>query len=186
MGSEMCIRDRETPMAYSDAAGLSRTILSELRCPCFDEESLTWSLTSELLLGNLLAQLFTEHSGRPVLPTAAQRLQIAKDERNNLGRWSPGGADDYSRSYRLIVQAIQMKVRSAVLSVGKRLEEVEILDTVAVWGKRRGWDEEKTLGARNMLEERSTNFWQEVKKAGGPPDETEPIPAITLPRPLAS
>ena len=37
-----------------------------------------------------------------------------------------------------------------------------------------------------MLEGRFANFWQEVKKAGGPPDETEPIPAITLPRPLAS
>jgi len=179
-------RSKETPMSYSEAAGLSRAILADLRCPCFDEESLTWTVSSEPLLGNLLAQLFTEHSGRPVLPTAAQCLQIAKDERNNLGRWSPGGADDYSRSYRLIVQAIQMRVRTAVLSVDKRLEEVEILDTVLVWGKRRGWDEERTLEAKSMLEERFTSFWQEMKKAGGPPDDTEVIPSVSLPRTLAS
>ena len=173
---------KKTPMSYSEAAGLSRTILAELQCPYYEEESQTWTLSPEPLLGALLALLFTEHSGRPVLPTAAQCLQIAKDERNHLGRWSPGGADDYSRSYRLIVQAIQMKVRTAVLNADKRLAEVEVLDLVAVWGKRRGWDEDKISSARSLLDERFTKFWLEVKKAGGPTDETEVIPRVSIPK----
>ena len=77
---------RNTPMTYAESAGLTRVVLSKLTLPEFDEDSLTWSLSLEPIMSAELCQMFTEHSGRPVLPTAAQCLQFSKDESDHLGR----------------------------------------------------------------------------------------------------
>ena len=172
-----------TPMTYAESAGLSKKILADLTVPEFDEESHTWGPGTEKILDPGMDSFFTEHSGRPVLPTAAQCLEFAKEDRDHLGRWSPGGAEEYSRAYRMIVQAIQVKVRNAVLAGDKRLAEHEILDRLGTWGASRNWEEGKIAGCKTNLGKRFEKFWSEIAKTGGPPDDIDPISTASLPAP---
>ena len=115
-------------------------------------------------------------------PTAAQLLKVPEDERNYLGRWSPGGADEYGRGYRLVVQDIQQKVWSAVLSGDPRLAEFEILDRLTRWAEV----PEAQLGELKLsLNSSMRHFLEEVKKSGGPPplQAVEPFVLPVLPNP---
>jgi len=174
---------RNTPMTYAESAGLTRVVLSKLTLPEFDEDSLTWSLSLEPIMSAELCQMFTEHSGRPVLPTAAQCLQFSKDESDHLGRWSPGGANEYARAYRIVVQNIQTKVRDAVQRCDRRLLEHEILDRVVSWGAGRGWDESRISAEKASMQAQFERFWKEMKKAGGPTDEATVSQPSLLPKP---
>eukprot|EP00973_Karenia_brevis_P064760 8996309-Karenia_brevis.AAC.1 len=59
---------------------------------------------------------WTEHSGRAMLHTWAAMTGCSKDERDKLGRWQADQSDDYLRSSRATVFAIQSKVVHAIVS----------------------------------------------------------------------
>ena len=87
-----------------------------------------------------------------------------------------------TRAYRIVVQGIQNKVRDAVLRCDRRLLEHEILDRVASWGAGRGWDEAKVVSEKAFLQANFDRFWKEVKKAGGPIEETTVAQPVVLPK----
>ena len=164
----------QQPMSYQESSALSKQVLSRLKVPVYDEESHHWEESTELLVGSELASFWTEHSPRSVIPTAAQVLECPKDERNFLGRWSPGGSDDYGRAYRVVVMGIQRKVVRAVLSGDSRLKEHDVLDRLQQWGESRDLTDSQILHLKAGLSEGMEKFWAEIKKAGGPPDEEVP------------
>ena len=90
----------DEPCSYSESSALSKRVLTELRSPVYHSETGNWGEGDSLLLSPALAGFWTEHSARPVIPTAAQSLGAPKESRDCLGRWSPTGADDYARAYR--------------------------------------------------------------------------------------
>ena len=174
------------PMNYAESSALSKVVLSELKVPHFDSDRDEWVQGSAFLLPRIIASFWTEHSPRAVLPTAAQLLKVPKDERNYLGRWSPGGADEYGRGYRLVVQDIQQKVWSAVLSGDPRLAEFEILDRLARWAEDRNIPGAQFEEFKLSLNSCMKCFLEEIKKAGGPPNLQAIEPFVLPVQPVPS
>jgi hypothetical protein len=176
------------PMPYSESAALTRAVISELRVPYYDTDSESWALAEEFLVPQELWGFWTEHSARPVCPTAAQVIGLAPDDYKFLGRWSPGGAEDYARSFRIVVQNIQVNIWKAVLSADARLLEHDVVDRIGPWGEARDWAEDKTAGCKAALLDVCKRFWSEIKKAGGPPEDIQiaqpaALPIVPVPTP---
>lgn len=174
------------PMSYADSSALTQVIFGELMVPVFNEDSSTWEQGSDKLLPGKLVAFWTQHSPRAVVPTAAQILQVDKDSRNFLGRWSPGGSDEYGRGYRMVVMEIQQRVWRAVLSGDPRLGEHEILDRLDRWGEDRHFTAECTANIKQHLRSKMEDFAVQIRKAGGPPELSLPVvlPLPSAPKPL--
>ena len=168
------------PLSYQESAGLSKSVFGDLRVPIYSTDKEEWEESDEQLIPCELASYWTEHSPRSVIPSAAQVLEFSKDERNYLGRWSPGGADEYGRAYRMVVHKIQKSVWHAVLSADKRLAENDILDRMDQWGRDRNIPEGKVELLRDCLSSGMKAFWDQVRKAGGPPDEEIILQTIAI------
>jgi hypothetical protein len=166
------------PMSYADSAALTQVIFSELQAPTYDEDAQMWEQGARRLLPGKLVGFWTQHSARATVPTAAQILQIDKDSRNFLGRWSPGGSDDYARGYRVVVVGIQKQVWGAVLAADPRLEEHEILDRLDRWGVDRNLPQSTTELIKQELKERMEDFKVQLGKAS---TGTDPQPLATWP-----
>ena len=178
------------PMCYQESSALTRQVLSQLHIPFYCPDKCTWEEADGFLLCPELVSLWTEHSPRAVIPSSAQVLECPKDDRNYLGRWSPGGSDDYGRAYRVIVQGIQKKVVRAVLSGDLRLREHDVLDRMDQWGENLGLQGERIEALKVKLREAMEGYWKEVAKAGGPGDDDAvvesapsciPLPKAELP-----
>jgi hypothetical protein len=159
------------PMCYQESAALTRLVLGKLHIPVFCEDKDAWEEAPGFLLCPELVSFWTEHSPRAVIPSASQVLECPKDERNYLGRWSPGGSDDYGRAYRVVVQGIQKKVVRAVLTGDRRLREHDVLDRMDQWGESRGVLGERMVALKGTLQLAMERYWEEVAKAGGPGEE---------------
>ena len=157
-----------SPMSYSESAAMTRTVMEELRVPRWDEESMTWVESSSYLLPRDLAQFWTEHSPRAVLPTAAQVLQVPKEQLNCLGRWSPSGGEDYARSHKAVVTRIQQQVMQAVQNGDPRLYEADIIDRLKSWTELREYTEGQAERLRESLTGLTVQFWDEMMKAKKP------------------
>jgi hypothetical protein len=129
---------------------------------------MTWAESDNYLLPRDLAQFWTEHSPRAVLPTAAQVLQVPKEELNCLGRWSPSGGEDYARAHKAVVSKVQQQVMRAVHSGDPRLFEADILDRLASWAELREYTDSQADRLRSNLSELTANFWIEMKKSKKP------------------
>ena len=129
-------------LRYAQSSALTQTVLLELRVPeCGDEG---WFESVVQVVPDELVGLFTEHSGRAVVPSLAILVEDDKTKRDMLGRWQPSGSDDYSRTHRAVVAAIQNKV-ALCLRQGEgatRLHEADIVDRAGRFLRER-----KGLGA---------------------------------------
>ena len=164
----------QTPMTYSESASMTRLVMSLLKVPRYDVEAQFWKEDPQSLLAPELYGFWTEHSPRAGMPSSAQVLGIHKDEANFLGRWSPSGAEDYSRAYRVVIQKIQTQVWKEVLAGNRLLREHDVIDRLGTFGKERGWSEGREAEVRKSLEVACGNFWEEVGKLQGPPEEVAP------------
>ena len=102
--------------------------MRELHVPECGEEG--WYPSDVRAVPEELIGLFTEHSGRSVLPSLAILVEDDKTKRDMLGRWQPSGSDDYARTHRAVVAAIQNKV-ALCLRQGEgatRLHEADVVD----------------------------------------------------------
>ena len=136
--------------------------------------------SSDKLLPKDLEQFWTEHSPRPVIPTAAQQLECPKELVDNLGRWCPTGADDYSRTYRIAVGKIQKAVINGVRNSDPRLCEADVLDRVSQLEHFSGLLPERAAELRAYLEKRMNDFQKELKKAAIH-HETDEVICMPLP-----
>ena len=148
--------------------------MEELRVPKWDAESTTWVEDDRYLLVRDLAQFWTEHSPRAVLPTAAQILQMPKEELNCLGRWSPTGGEDYARAHKAVVTKIQQQIAQAVRDCDPRLREADILDRLRSWAELRNFTYEQQERLHSSLSDLARDFWQQMGKST-PPVESEMI-----------
>ena len=153
------------PMSYSGSAALSKKLYTQLRVPVYNLEDQSWKQSSERLLLPGMASFWTEHSPRAVMPSSAQLLGISKEIRDCLGRWSPTGADDYARGYRLAVGKVQCSVLEAVLAGDDRLAEHEVLDRISQAADIGTFNEDQARRFRDFLEYRVEGFAKELAKA---------------------
>ena len=90
--------------------------MRELRVPVYADGG--WKAGDKRAIPTSLESLFTEHSGRNMVPSVAVYVEDDKSKRDCLGRWRPTGSDDYTRTYRSVVTQIQLKVASTLRSGG--------------------------------------------------------------------
>jgi hypothetical protein len=81
----------------------------------------------------------------------------------------------------MVVEKIQRSVWRAVLSGDKRLAENDVLDRVDQWGNERGIPEGKVESLKQLLSAVLSDFWIQVRKAGGPPDDEADLADAPLP-----
>ena len=171
----------QRPQTYIEAASMARMVLSDLQVPRFDQSANAWKLRPEKLLPGALVAMWTEHSGRPVLPSSAQLLSFTKEEVDFLGRWSPGGSGDYTRAFRQATQSIQQRIWKAAVSGDVRLYEFEVLDRVNSWADEQGLDSLQADSLRQALEAGLKGFWAEIGRAKV--DEEIEVVIATVPPP---
>lgn len=114
------------PMTYSASAGFSRKVLGELRRPIFIDGK--WSESDKPLLHSQLVGFWTEHGPRSVMPSLLAQLKVEQTRADFLGRWSPSGSADYTRTFRTVVKELQQIAIIAVRSGNPNLDESDILD----------------------------------------------------------
>eukprot|EP00973_Karenia_brevis_P040655 5623881-Karenia_brevis.AAC.1 len=83
---------------------------------------------------------WTEHGDRSVLNGWAAELDLAKDQRDKLGRWVPEQSDDYLRAARSTVYGIQDVVSSALRNNDPRITEEEVLDGLKEYLSKKSLD----------------------------------------------
>ena len=177
----------QRPMGYIEASGLSRMVLSKLQVPVYLAEKEEWANSDQNLIPEPIVTMWTEHSGRPVLPSSAQLLGFKKTECDFLGRWSPGGSADYSRAFRQATQSIQERVCMAVVSADEKLFEFEVLDRIGTWAEERDVSSEVAGLVKAEVERSMKEFWNFMKlaKSGQPPcaplPETKPPEVVAKP-----
>ena len=114
------------PCSYSASSALSRRLAQDLRRPVFKNG--VWTQSQELLLHPLLCNFWSEHSPRAVLPSLLAVLDEDKLRIDYLGKWSPSGSQDYTRTFRSVVRTLQEKAVRAIRSADPRLDDSDILD----------------------------------------------------------
>jgi hypothetical protein len=105
-----------TQMAkYAAASAASKQVLSCLQRPrawtksanaLQDTPPVIWDyVQTELpIIPPALHDFWTEHSPRACMPSWTGLMGVEKSVRDLLGRWSPTGSEDYTRTYRLTVK----------------------------------------------------------------------------------
>ena len=175
----------QRPMGYIEASGLSRTVLGLLKVPIYSTEKEEWCASSRRLIPEPIIMMWTEHSGRPVLPSSAQLLGFKKSECDFLGRWSPGGSADYSRAFRQATQSIQERVCHAVLAADPKLFEHEVLDRIGTWGEERELGFDVVEGVRAEVESGLREFWKSMKQSRTDQPDDAPPQVLSAPEAAA-
>ena len=121
-----------------------RIVLGRLGTPKFQDGY--WRVNMSMLLapGDVLL-FWTGHSPRHFLNQAALALNISKERRDFLGRWSIGksGSNAYIHTARQVVEEVQHQVVSSLVNGTACIDESELLDELAKFS-----DEHNTVGHR--------------------------------------
>jgi hypothetical protein len=121
-------------LSYANSAALGQRVLSEVKLRIFHEGS--WLQSDINLIPAVFSAAFTEHGARAFMPTVLAELEIEKSRRDYVGRWSPTGSDDYTRSYRAVVKRLQQEAIKAVKGLDQRLGEGDIVERLTLFGEQ--------------------------------------------------
>ena len=117
-------------LTHAQATAISKQIVAELMVPVLTAGG--WVFGTEKLVPLELEGLFSQHSGRAVLPSMAIHIENDKSKRDCLGRWKPSASDDYMRTYRTVVAAIQVRTAKAIQTGHPEIiKEHDIVDRAA-------------------------------------------------------
>jgi hypothetical protein len=70
------------------------------------------------------------------MPSILAELEVEKSQRDYVGRWSPTGSDDYTRSYRAVVKRLQSTAIDAIRSGDNRLGDGDVFERLTDFGER--------------------------------------------------
>ena len=129
---------RQGQLSYSKSAALTKRILEDLTVPVWRSGS--WALGEKKLMPSCFTSAFTEHGPRAFMPSILADLEVEKTRRDFVGRWSPTGSDDYTRSYRGVIKSLQQLVRQAIRDGDRRLGEDDVAERLQQFGEATGVD----------------------------------------------
>ena len=143
---------------YSAASAASRTVFSQLKVPTVSEidDRVYWTDGQEVLVPPEMISFWSEHSPRACMPSWTALLGVEKSIRDLLGRWSPTGSEDYTRTYRITVRELQLAVIRAVRSKDPRLCEDD------VWEKLRRYVDPVSQNETPFPMESHCAYWKKV------------------------
>ena len=116
------------PASYSDASAAEHRLFMELKVPGYDT-IMGWSESATALFPIPIIGFWTLHSPRNFVSSLLIFLDVEKSKRDMVGRWSPSGSEDYTRTYRAAVAKLQAAVVAA-LHNGAGLSTMQEGDTV--------------------------------------------------------
>ena len=95
---------------------------------------------SMLLAPGEVLLFWTGHSPRHFLNQAALALNVSKERRDFLGRWSIGktGSNGYIHTARQVVEGVQQEVVTALVEGTGVIDESELLDELAKFSDEHG------------------------------------------------
>ena len=130
----------------TDLAGMFTLALISVKLPEISADTGVVKLKDEPFISDALAASITGHSERSTITSVLAALGVQKAEREYLGRWSGGGADEYVRTYRAVVRKLLQLVRDIV---GKDnayvvLDEGEAFEALRDIAIKKGSIEEQT------------------------------------------
>ena len=153
------LHPRKAEKSYAESAAETKWILEQLKIPILVNG--TWIESDQPVLPLVCIPCFSEHSGRPVMPSAAVGVEPEKSSRDMLGKWLIGGGSvDYTRTFRRVVGTMQKDIIKAVCSgrMEKDLKEDDVADRlVRFLIEGREWDRKI---AEDMLA-RQLSAWSE-------------------------
>ena len=123
-------------LSYANSAALGQRLLGTLKVPAWEERE--WKETGIQLIPTVFLSAFTEHGPRSFMPSLLAELEVEKSQRDYVGRWSPTGSDDYTRSYRTIVKRLQATAIDAIRSGDSRLGDGDVFERLTDFGERLG------------------------------------------------
>ena len=115
------------PAKYEDCMALTKQVLATLGTPTCNQRWF-WQVEDELLLPGEAPSFWKEHSPRNWVNDVAAMTGVPNAERDFLGRWVPEQSDDYLRTTRAVVHAIQSKVAAAIRRSEAQVHEDVTLD----------------------------------------------------------
>ena len=120
-------------LSYANSAALGKALISELKVPVFCDG--VWKSSATKLIPAIFTAAFTEHGPRAFMPTVLAELEKDKTEKDYVGRWSPTGSDDYTRSFRAVVKRLQHEALAAIKASDSRLGEGDVLERLTIYGE---------------------------------------------------
>ena len=113
---------------YSAASAASRLVFSQLKVPVASviDDAVSWTEGDSSLVPHEIISFWSEHSPRACMPSWTALMGVEKSVRDLLGRWSPTGSEDYTRTYRITVRELQLAVIRAIRADDHRLCEDDI------------------------------------------------------------
>ena len=164
--------------SFADSAALSVELFKRIKTPVYNDLSRSWSQGAEVLVDKRIAHFWTEHSPRNFLPSVLIQLEVGKEKRDMLGRWSPSGSDDYIRTYRSTVLGLQKQATDHIKQADDRLDESDVLDRLGRFGRDRlGLEQDQVEGLVKQLRGRMESFWKQLKASSS---DHIPSPAVSL------
>jgi hypothetical protein len=148
-------------LSYSNSAALGQRVLAEITIPVFEEGK--WKDSKTCLLPQVFTAAFTEHGPRAFMPTILAELEKEKSQKDFVGRWSPTGSDDYTRSYRAVVKRLQQESIHAIKSLDPRLGEGDIIERLTLYGEQ--LEVVDLAGHLEKLSENLATFRESLKNA---------------------
>ena len=143
-----------------------RVVLGRLGTPKFQDGFWRANMSMLLAPGDVLL-FWTGHSPRHFLNQAALALNISKERRDFLGRWSIGktGSNAYIHTARQVVEDVQQQVVSSLINGTACIDESELLDELAKFS-----DDHNTVGHR-IRRRHAQQLHRDLQQ--GPFDEAE-------------
>ena len=121
-------------LSYANSAALGQRLLGTLKVPTWEENN--WKETGIQLIPTVFLAAFTEHGPRSFMPSILAELEVEKSQRDYVGRWSPTGSDDYTRSYRAVVRRLQSTAIDAIRCGDSRLGDGDVFERLTEFGER--------------------------------------------------
>ena len=149
---------------YAAASAASRQVFERLKLPKSatrgeDGRVVIWNAMDHLdFMSEAMVHFWTEHLPRACMTSWAGLLGVDKATKDLLGRWSPTGSEDYTRTYRLMVKKLQLDVVKAIRAGDERLPEDDI------WERLPRFIEENPELCQGMDAKKEIAGWQRMHK----------------------
>ena len=166
---------------YAAAAAAAKAVLKELRVPVRQEwleqqaDFIPWVEGDNYLVDPRLLDFWTEHSARAVMPSILGSLQVDKSLKDLLGRWSPTGSEDYTRTFRSTVAELQGMAIQAIRCCDRRLNESDIWDRIRRFRSTRpDYAQGDEIALEAGLRHMSYAFCEQLKQVPFLPEQPAP------------
>ncbi|CAE7027742.1 unnamed protein product [Symbiodinium natans] len=142
---------RKVMAEYPQVVAMTKALWRSLRLPCWQDGK--WSLSEALLFETLEPLRFwSEHSERNWLVSLLSMLDVPRDQRDFVGRWSVASAsDEYVRTARQLVMRLQARAASALKQPDEKELRCTGINELSAFLSEQGFEQAELVELRERL-----------------------------------